>query len=45
MKIRYLATSCGDIFLTNQHYDLTSQHRDPTNRQNYLTSDGRNMPL
>ena len=25
-EIRYLATSCGDIFLTSRHNDLTSQH-------------------
>ena len=44
MKIRYLAISCGDIFLTSRHNDLTSQHRVLTSRHNYLTSDGRNMP-
>ena len=27
MKIRYLAISCGDIFLTSRHNDLTSQHK------------------
>ena len=40
----FIATNCGDIFLTSQHNDLTSQHKDLTCRHNYLTSDGRNMP-
>ena len=44
MKLRYLTTSCEDIFLTSRHNDLTSQHKDLTCRHNYLTSDGRNMP-
>ena len=26
IKIRYLATGCYDIFLTNQHNDLKSGH-------------------
>ena len=51
MKIRYLASNCGDIFLTSQHKDLTSQHKnltrrhkDLTSQHNYPTSDGRSMP-
>ena len=51
MKIRYLATSCGDIFptsghndLTSQHKDLTKRHKDLTSQHNYLTSDDRSMP-
>ena len=51
MKIRYLHTSCEDIFLTSRHNyltskqkKLTSQHEDLISRHNYLTSDGRNMP-
>ena len=26
INLRYLATSCDDIFLTSQHNDLTSRH-------------------
>ena len=51
MKIRYLTSSCKNIFLTSRHTDLTSrhkeltnQHKDLTSRINYLTSDGRSMP-
>ena len=51
MKIRYLATRSGDIFLTSQHKDLTSQHKDLTRRHkdltsqhNNLTRDGRSLP-
>ena len=37
MKIRYLVTSRGDIFVTSQHKKLTSQYKDLTSQHKYDT--------